>query len=245
MKSALKILAAVALALPLTARAETVTVNTASSSQTFTQITAVPTVAEASDFTAVADTAGSLAGTYLKFYDPNAVCYAPWFKVSGTGSAPTVTGCTAVEVDITTGDTAATVGGALRTALNTAPYTTYFTITGATTHLIVTSVLKGVATDGNIGTSGFTVSKTQGVSGVAVGSSDIVPASIGWKACNASANVSTWMAVGKAVDPETDGARLGPGKCYDCPSCVADTLRHATFSSQAASNVITVVQFKQ
>lgn len=233
-------------ALGLPAKAETVTANTTVTSQSFTAGTAAPTVAEASDFTAAADSSGSLAGKYLKFYSASdAKCYAPWFKVSGTGTAPTVAGCTLVEIDITTDDTATTVAGDLRTVLNAAPYTTYFAVTGATTHLIVTSVLKGTATDGNVGTSGFTVSKTQGVSGsLALAASALLPSALGWRICNAAINSSTWLAVGKTTDPEVDGVRLGPGKCFDCPACTKAALGAVKLSAQAAADAYSVVQFK-
>lgn len=239
---------ALALASPAMAVAQTIPPGSRAGEVSFVAGTATPTVAEASDFTAVADTAGSLAGLTFRFYDASdAHCYQPWYKVSGVGSAPTAsTGCTLVEVDIATGDTATTVGGATRTALNTAPYSTYFAITGATTHVIVTSLTKGTATDGNVGTSGFAISKTQGVSSsLAIAPSSILPAVLGWRICNASANTSTWMAVGKATDTETDGARIKPGACYECPTCSPSDLRLAKVSAQAASNAYAVVQFKQ
>lgn len=63
--------------------------------------------------TCAADVAGSHAGDYLKIFSAkDAVEYNFWFKVSGTGSAPSASG-TEVEVDITTGATAAQVATAL------------------------------------------------------------------------------------------------------------------------------------
>ncbi len=227
------------------ALSQTVPINVHIATAVQSLATTNPTVAEVSDFTAVADSSGSLAGTYIKFCSQgDAHCYAPWFKVSGTGTAPVITGYTAVEVDITTDDTDSTIAGLLRTTLNAAPYTTYFTITGATTHLIVTNVAKGTATDGNVGTSGFSVSKTQGVSSsLAVAS--VEPRAMGWRICNQAVQTSTWLAVGQAADTETDGVRLGKGKCYDCPSCSPSTLTVTRVSGQAASAEYSVVQFKQ
>lgn len=207
---------------------------------------ATPVVAEASDFTAVADIAGSLAGTYFTAHAAlDAYCVAVWYKVSGTGTAPTVSGCTNVEVDISTGDAAATVASSSRTALNTAPYTTYFTITGATTHIILTNVANGAATDGSVGTSGFSVSKTQGVSG-ALAISSPHSGDQGWKICNAGVNTSTWLAVSQtAGDPTSTGIRLGKGQCYQCMSCSTGLLTKMYVSAQAASNDYSVVEFKQ
>lgn len=210
--------------------------------------TAAPTVAEVSDFTAVADSSGSLSGKSFRFYSAgDAKCYQVWYDVDNASTAPTATtGCTLVPVDIATDDTNSTVAGNTRTALNTAPYTNYFTVTGSTTHVILTSLTKGAATDGNVGTSGFSVSKTQGVSSTAaIASASVLPNLMGWRICNNAVQSSTWLAVGKsALDTETDGIRLGKGKCFDCPSCTPASLKAAYVSSQAASGGYSVIQFK-
>ncbi len=210
--------------------------------------TAEIAVAEASDFTTIADTAGSISADYFYFYNPNAVCYQPWYDVDNGSTAPVaITGCTLVEVDVATGDTAATVAGNTRTVLNASPYTTYFVITGATDHVIVTSVLKGAATDGNIGTSGFAISKTQGVS-----SSLLIPAAsakgdvVSWKICNDAVQTSTYLFVGtSSLDAGVDGVSLGKGKCLECPSCGSALLKTLYVSSQAATNTYSVVQYKK
>ncbi len=206
------------------------------------------TVAEASDFTAVADTAGSLSGKYFYFYSADdAKCYQPWYNVDSVGVAPTaVTGCTLVPVVITTGDTDATVAGNTRTALNTAPYSTYFAITGATTHVIVTSLTKGAASDGNIGTSGFSVAKTQGVSSIVAIASASVLGNVGfWKICNDAVNTSTQLYVGKATDTESDGVALDKGACFVCAECTGAALKLMRVSGQAASNGYSVIQYQK
>lgn len=240
--------ATLALAAMPTLHAQTVPPGTVVNSVTHTNETSgAPTVAEVSDFTAVADVAGSLGGLAFRFYNPNAVCYEPWIDVDDGDTAPTATtGCTLVEVDINADDTADDVAAAIRTKLNASPYTTYFTVTGATTHVILTSVLKGSATDGNVGTSTFSVSKTQGVSGTkAIASASIVKNLLGWRICNDAVQTSTWLAVGKtALDPDVDGTRLGKGKCFECPSCTKASLDALYVSAQAASAGYAVVQFK-
>jgi hypothetical protein len=206
------------------------------------------TVAEASDFTAVADTAGSLSGTYFYFYDTgDAHCYQPWYNVDSVGVAPTaITGCTLVPVVIATGDTDSTVAGNTRTALNTAPYSTYFAITGATTHVIVTSLTKGSASDGNIGTSGFSVSKTQGVSSiVSIASASVLGDVVMWKICNDAVNTSTELFVGKAQDTESDGVALDKGACFVCVDCSGAALKLMRVSAQAASNGYSVIQYQK
>lgn len=209
----------------------------------------VVTVAEASDFTAVADVAGSLGGTTFRFYNAgDAVCYQPWYDVDNGSTAPAAVGsCVLVEVDIAADDTDATVAGNTRTVLNAAPYTTYFAITGATTHVIVTSLTKGAATDGNIGDTGFSISKTQGVSGtLAIASASVLPDLLGWRICNDDVQTSTWLAVGEStLDPETDGVRLAKGDCHECLNCSGAALRSIYVSSQAASGAYSVTQFKK
>lgn len=241
-------LAALALSAPL-AEAQTIPAGTTVGTVDFEKGQAAPTVAEESDFTAVADVAGSLGGTSFRFYNAgDGKCYQPWYDVDDGSTAPAAaTGCTLVEVDIATADTADTVAGNTRTVLNAAPYTTYFAITGATTHVIVTSLLKGAATDGNIGTTGFSVVKTQGVSGTRVlADANVLPGVLGWRICNDTVNTSTWLAVGEStLDPELDGTRLGKGKCYDCPSCTAGVLKDLRVSAQASANDYSITQFKQ
>lgn len=243
---------ALALSFPIIApmaMAQTVPPGTSITRLDFAKAQGTPTVAEASDFTAVADVAGSLGGTSFRFYDASdAHCYQPWYDVADGSVAPAAaTGCTLVEVDIAADDTDATVAGNTRTVLNQAPYTTYFAITGATTHIIVTSLTKGTATDGNVGTSGFSIAKTQGVSGaVAIPAADVLAGGLGWRICNDTVNSSTWLAVGVGTtpDPELDGVRLGKGKCYDCLNCTPQSLKNVRVSAQAAANDYSVTQFK-
>lgn len=211
--------------------------------------TANPAVAEASDFTAVADVGGALGGKAFRFYSAgDAQCYEVWYDVDNGSSAPTATsGCTLVEVDIAEDDTDATVAGNTRTVLNAAPYNTYFAITGATTHVIVTSLLKGAATDGNVGTSGFSVSKTQGVSSTAaIASASILSGGVSWKICNDAVQTSTYLTVGNSsLDAEVDGVRLGKGACLVCAYCSGSALRDLKVTSQAASGTYTVVQTRK
>jgi hypothetical protein len=120
----------------------------------------------------VADVAGSLASTWFKLYDGYGNTFAVWYNVSGTGTAPVVPLATLVEVQISTGDSAATVGSKTAVILNaltasqilnpTAPQGVFsFTVTGTTTLTLVSTQtnpygpLPGVAADGTIPT-GFT-----------------------------------------------------------------------------------------
>jgi hypothetical protein len=114
------------------------------------------------EITTVADVAQSLAGKYLTFCEPytnGGVCWAPWFQVSGTGTAPVAPGFTLVEVDITTGDSASAVGTALYTAVNA--LTANLTWTDSGTGVVTgTAVTPGQSNVANAQDSGFGVIMT-------------------------------------------------------------------------------------
>lgn len=112
--------------------------------------------------TAVADVAGSLASKYFTFNAISATGvaqpYYVWYKVSGTGTDPLVPGATGIEVDISTGATAATVASTTITALNASAAATYVTIAG-TNPFTITNKYFGVVTASANGTAspGFTI----------------------------------------------------------------------------------------
>lgn len=80
---------------------------------------------------------------------------------------------------------------------------------------------------------------------------DAIPAAsvqssiIGWELCNDAVNTSTYLAVGEAADPLTDGIRLAPGACHKCAACTGATLKALNVVGQAASNGYSVIQYKQ
>jgi hypothetical protein len=86
------------------------------------QITQRGLTAQVEELTVRADVGGDLAGKYFRkcsayANNPN-VCYAFWYKVSGSGSAPSSPGSTLVEIDIETDDPAASVGDATQDAVD-------------------------------------------------------------------------------------------------------------------------------
>jgi hypothetical protein len=77
--------------------------------------------AEAAEVWTIAclDAASITAGDYFRYYSANdATLYTVWYKVAGAGSAPVVSGATAVEVAVGGADTAAQVATATQTALD-------------------------------------------------------------------------------------------------------------------------------
>lgn len=115
--------------------------------------------AEVTDITAVADVAGSLNSTFFNLFSAkNATGYYVWFD-NGGGVDPAVPGKTGVHVVYSNNATANTIAGLVRTALTGNPN---FTITGATSHIIVTNTATGATTNASNGTAspGFSYSVT-------------------------------------------------------------------------------------
>ncbi len=118
------------------------------------------TQGDVSTVTATGDTAGSLAGTFFRIdgfaADPAGTTYMFWFKVSGSGTSPATPSDVAIEVDITTGATAATVAQAIYDAAIAATTTTFnqdFTLVDPTTGALVFTSLGGGCANAHDGLS--------------------------------------------------------------------------------------------
>lgn len=111
-------------------------------------------VAEETDFTTVADVAGSLNSTYFFLYSANDVnAYYVWLNVDNTGTDPNIAEKIGVRVNIASGATNNDVATAIRSALN--GFGGDFTTSGATNHVIVTNSSVGATTNYSPGTTGF------------------------------------------------------------------------------------------
>ena len=224
---------------------QTVLPGTRIVTQSFTQGVAAPTAYEQFTVLCTADVGGNLSAKYWKFCLPNSgTCYAPWYDVDNGSTPPTVPGHTLVEIDIATGALIGAVGDATQTAVHALAGVS---CTDDNAGLVTCTLdAKGPATDVLPGDTGWTVAVlTQGLLGsAAIASGSILPGVLGWRVCNHSSNASTWLAIGQATDPETDGVRIAPATCIDCPSCTPGALGALKVSSQAASNYYTVVQFR-
>lgn len=103
--------------------------------------------ANITDITCAADTAGSRNNTYFVFYTAgNNRGYYVWFNINSAGTDPAVAGLTGIEVDGATGATATTLGGAARTAIAASSAASYVTVSGATSHVILTQLNPGTLT---------------------------------------------------------------------------------------------------
>lgn len=108
----------------------------------------------------VADVSKSLASKYFLISDEaTANKYYIWFKVSGTGTDPLVSGYTGVEQDISTNDSAATIGTALASTIAALNSTNSFTTSGTTT-VTVTNKVAGPFVPASDVNTGFTFAAT-------------------------------------------------------------------------------------
>ena len=78
----------------------------------------------------------------------------------------------------------------------------------------------------------------------------IAPASVGgnllsFKICNDPINTSTYLYVGQATDPSTDGVMLDKGQCFVCENCKGSVLKSMRVIAQAAANNYSIVQYRQ
>lgn len=105
---------------------------------------------------AVPDVAGSLQSTYF-YASSKTANYYFWMNVSSGGVDPAIAGKTGIEVDIATGDTAATIGAAIRAAAAAKGWT----VTGASATAILTDSVGGaVLLASDAGLTGFTITNT-------------------------------------------------------------------------------------
>jgi hypothetical protein len=117
-----------------------------------------------STITTIGDFSDSLNGTYFLASSVTANYYF-WFD-SGTAVDPAIAGRTGIHVTYTTNDTAATLGGLVRSAAAGKGWT----VTGSTATAVLTNSATGpttIASDGVLATN-FTISNTQPTANVTV-----------------------------------------------------------------------------
>ncbi len=113
-----------------------------------------PQALEVQDVTCAADTAGSRNSTWWKFYTAgNLHGYYVWYNINSAGVDPAPAGLTGIEVAGATGATASTLGGASRTAIAASAAGAYVTVSGATSHVILTNKQYGSCTAAANGTA--------------------------------------------------------------------------------------------
>jgi len=80
---------------------------------------------------------------------------------------------------------------------------------------------------------------------LAIASADVKADLHGFSICVDKEATATYFAIGEAVDPLTDGVRIGAGQCFMCNFCSGKILRLLRVVAQAASTGYSVTQFRQ
>lgn len=139
---------------------EYITVSGSVSNYNATNVRATLTsTAQVATVQTVADTAGSLDGTYfLLDAAEGGAQYYVWIDVDNAGNDPAVAGRTGVEVDISANDTANTVASAVQSAID--PLVD-FSASVSTDTVTITWATAGIAVDPtDAGSTGFTLATT-------------------------------------------------------------------------------------
>lgn len=141
-------------------------------------VTANPSAA-IQNIATVADSSGSLNSTYFTFNSAgNLQGFYVWFNINSAGVDPAPAGLTGIEVSAATGVTANNLATAIRSAIAAnAAAASYFTVSGATNHVILTGLQIGTSTNAADGTAptGFSFTPTAGSYGTpAVSGLDVV-----------------------------------------------------------------------
>ncbi len=126
---------------------------------------------------------------------------------------------------------------------------TLFTVSIALAALAVFSVAAPHATAQVLFENTRTKTVTQTHATVGTAAADAISAGsvgknlLGWKICNDAVNSSTYLFVGQATDPATDGVELDKGQCFECPNCTGALLKRIKLKAQASSNGYSILQF--
>ncbi len=116
--------------------------------------TANPQALEIQDATIAADTSGNKNSKWWKFYTAGDIHgYYVWYNINSAGVDPAPAGLTGIEVAGATNATANTLAGASRTAIAASAAVSYVSVSGATSHVILTNRQAGTCTAADNGTA--------------------------------------------------------------------------------------------
>lgn len=195
---------------------------------------------EVTDVTLVADSGGSLNSTYWTFNTAgDTYGYYVWYNINSAGVDPAVSGRTGIQVTGATNATATTLATATRAAINasTAVTSGYVTVSGATTHCILTNAQVGQCTNAaNGGASpGFSYSITQGSYGVPAISGLVVQ-------LKKNSTVLATYGFPSPTQPIMGGSVVVSASAADVLSFVASSLSDADNALNAVKSVVNLYQ---
>lgn len=193
---------------------------------------------EVSDVTLVADSAGSLNSTYWTFNSAGDLYgFYVWYNINSAGVDPAVSGRTGIQVAGATNATATTLATATRTAVAASTAASYVSVSGATTHVILTNIQPGAATDAANGTAspGFSYSITQGSYGVpAISGLDVV--------INQNSTVVARYGFPSPTQPLLGGSVIIQAAASDVITVVLSSLSTADSALNAVKTIINLYQ---
>ncbi len=97
-------------------------------------------------------------------------------------------------------------------------------------------------TNMRVGKQAFTHATVGTTAQLAIAGASVGAGPMHFNVCHDGESTATFLAVGLAVDPLTDGMRLKPGQCYTCIYCSEKTLKALRVVGQAAGTGYSVNQ---
>lgn len=189
--------------------------------------------------TCVADSSGSLNNTYFTFNSAgDAYKFYVWYNINSAGTDPAVAGRTGIEVDAATNATANTIAANTRTAIAAnATAASVFTVTGATSHVILTDIQYGLSTDAADGTAapGFSYVITEGSFGAPATSGLVVLLKQG-------STIKGTFAFPSPTQPIMGGSVVVNASVNDVLTFVASSLSSADNALNAVKSIVNLYQ---
>lgn len=195
--------------------------------------------AETSDITLVADSGGSLNSTFFTFNSAGDLYpFYVWYNINSAGVDPAPAGRIGIQVAGATNATATTLATATRAAiLANAQAASVVAVTGATTHVILTNLNPGQATDTANGTAspGFSYSLTMGSYGVpAISGLDVV--------IKQGSTVLSRYGFSSPTQPILGGSVSFQGAASDVITVVLSSLSDADNALNAVKTIVNLYQ---
>lgn len=190
------------------------------------------------DVTLVADVAGSLNNTFFTFNTAGDLYpYYVWYNINSAGVDPAPAGRIGIAVAGATGASATTLATATRAAITAAVSSSLVTVSGATTHVILSNVSPGLSTAAANGTAspGFSYANTAGSYGTpAISGLDIV--------ISQNSTVLARYGSPSPTQPLMGGSVLVSAAANDVITVVLSSLSAADNVPNAVKSIINVFQ---
>lgn len=196
------------------------------------------------DITCAADTSGSRNNTYFVFYTAgNLRGYYVWFNINSAGVDPAVTGLTGIEVAGATNATATTLGGAARTAIAASSAASYVTVSGATSHVILTQLNPGTLTAAANGAGGSSAGASFSVTTAGgYGTPDISGLNVVVYGGAAGTTVLARYGFPSPTQPIMGGSVVIQASAADIINFTASSLSNADNSLNAVKSIVNLFQ---